>query len=239
MIWWLRAAAGLALAWIVYAASPFVALHSLGRAVEDGDTAAIRRRVNFRGLRVSLMKQIVGTYVDEVGGGKLSPGDRQLAVQAGMQVAQPLVESILSPEFIIDLLDDGWPQAIVAPRAETPAEARPDASPSPAAQADEAHDEPPAVRIGQLLRVSSLGSARQVYAQSELHGFRAIIIALPADRPLADRFRLRLRLTGSTWKLVALEIPDNVLMRLLRRLPERWAPRRDEAAQNRPAAPAQ
>src|SRR5205085_2135047 len=166
MIWWLRAGAGLALAWIVYAASPFVALHSLGRAVEDGDTAAIRRRVNFRGIRVSLMKQIVGTYVDEAGGGKLSPGDRQLAVQAGMQVAEPLVQSLLSPEFIIDLLDDGWPQTVVARPADAPAEARPESLP---AQPEPSADEPPAVRIGQLLRVTSLASAWQVYSQSELH----------------------------------------------------------------------
>jgi len=235
MIWWLRAIAALALAWIVYAASPFVALHSLGRAVEDGDAAAIRRRVNFRGIRVSLMKQIVGTYMDEVGGGKLSPGDRQLAVQAGMQVAEPLVERLLSPEFIIDLLDDGWPQTIVTPRPETPAEARPEPSPAAAAQAaGEPRDDPPTVRVGQLLRVTSLASAWQIYAQSELHGFRAVIIALPADRPVADRFRLRMRLTGSTWKLVALEIPDKVLRRLLHRIPERWQPR-GETAQDRPA----
>jgi hypothetical protein len=220
MIWSLRVAAALAFAWIVYAASPFVALHSLGRAIEDGDAAAILKRVNFRGIRVSLTKQIVTAYVEEAGGTRLGPADRQLAVQAGMQAAGPMVERLVSPEFIIDLLDDGWPQTVdAAPPAaeakEMPAEASP---PQPAGQPDEL----PAVQIGRLLRFRSFGSAWQVYARSELHGFRNVSISLPAEKPAENRFRLRLRLAGTTWKLVSLEIPDEVLRRLLRRIPGNW-----------------
>src|SRR3954468_6587577 len=212
MIWSLRVAAALAFAWIVYAASPFVALHSLGRAIEDGDAAAILKRVNFRGIRVSLTKQIVTAYVEEAGGTRLGPADRQLAVQAGMQAAGPMVERLVSPEFIIDLLDDGWPQtgdaappaagaketpAQGAPRPADPKETRAEASPpQPAGQPDEL----PAVQIGRLLRFRSFGSAWQVYARSELHGFRNVSISLPAEKPAENRFRLRLRLAGTTWK---------------------------------------
>ena len=226
MIWSLRIGAGLALAWLFYLASPFVALHSVGRAVDDGDQALMRQRVNFRAVRVSLLKQIVGAYVDEVGGRGLSATDRQLVVQAGIQVAEPLVDSLLSPAVIIDLLDDGWPQTIAPPLTEAPGETRPEAETSgPVNPTEERNEALPAMRIGRLLRVRSIQSAWRIYALSELHGFRHVLISLPPDKPVAERFRLKLRLTGWTWKLTGIELPQGVLKRLLRRVPEAWSKR--------------
>lgn len=219
MIWGLRVAAGLALAWIVYLASPFMALHALGRAVEEGNVAAIQRRVNFRGIRVSLTRQIVAAYVDEVGGSNLSAGERQLAVKAGMEVAEPIVQRLLSPELILDLLDDGWPQKLAAPQSGP----SPEASPRPSGEnagATQPGESVPSVPIGRLLRINSVQTAYRIYARSELRGFRNVLISLPPGRPLEDRFRLRMRLSGWTWKLISLELPGSVLSRLMRRIPE-------------------
>lgn len=219
MIWSLRTAAALGLAWLIYLASPFVALHSIGKAVENGDLAVIQTRVNFVAVRLSLLKQVVNAYVDEVGGAGLSAADRQLAVQAGWQVAEPIVADLLSPAVIIDLLDDGWPQTIAplqpGERAETARDAADSTLPGDAA---EPREEIPVVRIGRLLRIGSVWSAWQMYRQSELHGFRHVHISVPAGKPLGERFGLRMRLSGSTWKLISIELPDGVLKRLIRRI---------------------
>ena len=110
MRWMLRIGIGLGLAWLVFLASPFVALHGLGRAVETRDVEAVRARVNFRALRLSLLKQVIGAYLDERAGRALGPAERQLAADAGATAADPLVAQLLTPEAIIELLNEGWPK---------------------------------------------------------------------------------------------------------------------------------
>jgi hypothetical protein len=43
-------------------------------------------------------------------------------------------------------------------------------------------------------------------------------VSYPPDRPLENRFRLRLRLRGWTWRLVDLELPGALRERISQRL---------------------
>src|SRR4051812_41075790 len=198
MRWMLRIGIGLGLAWLVFLASPFVALHGLGRAVETRDVEAVRARVNFRALRLSLLKQVIGAYLDERAGRALGPAERQLAADVGATAADPIVAQLLTPEAIIELLNEGWPKGL-----------------RDAVATDEpATREAPPVEPGEIvktMRVASLRGAVRLFRQSELRGFRNLLVSLPSDAPPEQQFRLRLRLVRTTGKLLAIELPDVLL----------------------------
>jgi hypothetical protein len=219
MRWTFRIAGALALGWLLFLASPFVALHSLGRAVEARDVEAVRERVNFRALRLSLMKQVINGYLEERGGRGLGATERQLAADVGATAADPIVSQLLTPEAVIELLND-WPR--------NPTDG---VAPSPP-------DQPPSDRPGSLaraMRVGSIGSAWQLFRQSELRGFRNMLIRLPPDAAADEQVRLRLRLVRTTWRLVGIELPQALLRRLIR---ERAGPaRRGDGAAEPEAAP--
>src|SRR4051812_50121932 len=98
MRWMLRIGIGLGLAWLVFLASPFVALHGLGRAVETRDVEAVRARGNFRALRLSLLKQVIGAYLDERAGRALGPAERPPAARARATAAPPLPPPLPPPQ---------------------------------------------------------------------------------------------------------------------------------------------
>jgi len=210
MRWMLRIGTGLVLAWLVFLASPFVALHGLGRAVETRDVEAVRARVNFRALRLSLLKQVIGAYLDERAGRALGPAERQLAADAGATAADPLVAQLLTPEAIIELLNEGWPKDLRGTiAADEPARRAPSAEPGD---------------VVKTMRVASLRGAMRLFRQSELRGFRNLLVSLPPDAPSEQQFRLRLRLVRTTWKLIGIELPDALLRRAIRDLAGRTAP---------------
>jgi hypothetical protein len=217
MQWSLRIAAAVALAWVAFAASPFVALHNLGRALQERDVAAIRKRVNFPAVRLSLLRQLANAYADEIGGRDLDRGQRQLAMGAAVAVADPIIAQVLTPEAILALLGEGRLQIRLAG-----GELRPDGAPSSGSAAPTA-DEPVVVQtvgVANALSVRSLGSAWRLYANSEMRGFRHILVSAPLRQPPEQQFRLRLRLSGITWRLVSVELPPSVVQRLLRQLPK-------------------
>src|SRR3954452_13163061 len=133
MRWTIRIGAALALLWVAYAVSPYIAAYRLAAAVQARDVEAIRARVDFRALRLSLAKQILAIYLTTTGdGGTSEAAARQLAT-AAVEIAEPLMAQLLSPEVLLDLLDDGWPQSIVAEKpADAPAPGRA-AAPEPEA----------------------------------------------------------------------------------------------------------
>jgi hypothetical protein len=200
MRWIFRIGGVLAVAWLLFLASPFVALHNFAREIEAGDLEAIRERVNFRALRLSLLKQVMGAVVQEKSGRALDAGQRQLAIEIGASVADPLVAQLLTPEAIVELLNGAWPKAL-----------REDDEPS-AAEAT-----PPS--IVRALRMRSFGAVWRLFRNSELRGFRSIVVSLPPDRPPDRQVRLRLRLARGSWKLVNIELPPAILQELARRLP--------------------
>ncbi|HEX8664614.1 MAG TPA: DUF2939 domain-containing protein [Beijerinckiaceae bacterium] len=202
MRWTFRIAAALALAWLLFLASPFVALHSLGRAVAARDVEAVRERVNFRALRLSLMRQVLNVALDERGGRSLGATERQLVADAAATVADPIVSQLLTPEAVIELLNGGWrpreeADGGTASTADSPAAAMPGG-------------------IARAMRVVSPGSAWRLFQQSELRGFRNMFVRLPPNAVGDQQFRLRLRLVRTTWRLVGIELPEAPLRRLVR-----------------------
>ncbi|HEX8165645.1 MAG TPA: DUF2939 domain-containing protein [Beijerinckiaceae bacterium] len=224
MRWTLRIVGALALAWLLFLASPFLALHSLGRAIAARDVEAVRERVNFRALRLSLMRQVLNVALEERGGRALGATERQLAAEAGAAVADPIVSQLLTPEAVIELLNGGWPEVRAAEDAASVSDRSPPARPG---------------RMVEAMRPGSLGSAWRLFRQSELRGFRNMLVRLPPDAPADDQVRLRLRLVRTTWRLVGIELPEAPLKWLIR---ERVAPlRRSDGAKPEarpPEAPA-
>jgi hypothetical protein len=209
--WWL---AGLAvvLLWIAYGISPYVALYRLSQAVQAHDAAAVAQRVNFRTLRLSLTKQALAAAVDGISARRdLSPRERTILTEASGALAEPLVESLVTPETLIDLLDDGWPVRAGLARDGGARETAPGdtTAASPAAPKD---------RNALGLHASTLGQLFALFRSAEPRGFRGMVVSYPPDRPLENRFRLRLRLRGWTWRLVDLELPGALRERISQRL---------------------
>jgi hypothetical protein len=187
MRWTLRISFLLFLAWLAFLVSPFWALYDLSRAVEAKDVARITERVNFTAVRASLSRQIVGAYVDQQDLGAL---DRDFAINAGTSVINPVVEELVTPEALADLLQRGWPPQLPrAGRATSPLR----------------------------LDLGSFGTAWQAFITSETQGFRSITIPLPPGEDRQKQFRLTLRLRGATWRLTGIDLPKTVREALIKR----------------------
>jgi hypothetical protein len=195
MRWALRFGIILVLAWLAFLASPFMAVHSLARAVEARDLAAIEARVNFVSLRGLLVQQIIDAYLKAGSGQEIDPAQRRLAASAGATLADPIVARLATPQALLDLFEDGWPEAVAGLKP-----------------SDDA-------RGGLAMDWASLEQAGRLFAGAETRGFRKIYISLPVDRPQDERFRLYLRLKGTTWRLMGVDLPLSLRQRLVKDLP--------------------
>ncbi|MFC4174334.1 DUF2939 domain-containing protein [Microvirga sp. GCM10011540] len=199
MIWTLRITFLLFIAWIVFLVSPFVALYDLSRAVEAKDVDTITERVNFRALRISLSRQIASEFLKTRDGKEELGGlDPRAAANAGAVMVNPLVEQLVTPQALIDLLEDGWPQAAGNRRGGA---AAPAVSPV-------------------SFDIGSLGQALKLFFTSEGQGFRSVTVPIPVDEPRDKQFRLTLRLSGMTWRLTGVELPQALRQELIRRAPK-------------------
>jgi len=190
MRWTLRISFLLFLAWAIFMVSPFVALYDLSKAVEAKDLDRITERVNFNALRTSLARQILGEYLKTQDLGGL---DRQAAAQAGTATLNPVLEELITPQALIDLLDDGRLQqsgeAAVAGRMFAPLS----------------------------FDAASLDKAWRTFILSETQGFRSITIPVPVDEPKDQQFRITLRLSSTTWRLTGIELPTALKKDLTKR----------------------
>jgi hypothetical protein len=190
MRWTLRISFLLFLAWAIFMVSPFVALYDLSKAIEARDMDRITERVNFNALRVSLARQILGEYLKTQ---DLDGLGQQAAAQAGTAVLNPVLEELITPQAVIDLLDDGQLQQAAGTQG----------------------------RNGGFfplgLDTVSLGKAWQTFIMSETQGFRAITIPLPADEPRDNQFKITLRLRATTWRLTGIELPEPLKEELIKR----------------------
>ncbi|TGD96944.1 DUF2939 domain-containing protein [Methylobacterium nonmethylotrophicum] len=205
--WWLSGLAVL-LMWIAYGISPYVALYRLSLAVQAHDAAAVAERVNFRTLRLSLTKQALAAAVDAIAARRdLSARDRAILTEASGALAEPLVESLVTPETLIDLLDDGWPvRAGLARQGESGPEVT-----GAARDAGKGTD-----HLG--LHAASPAQLFALFRTAEPRGFRGMVVSYPPDRSIENRFRLRLRLRGWTWRVIDLELPTALRERISQRL---------------------
>jgi hypothetical protein len=97
---------------VAYSAWPFVALFDLVGAVRERDLAAVAARVDVGALSRSLSEQIMRGYA-RVAGLPASPLAQQLVISLGAGVADPLVEKMVTPEAVADLIRIGWPVAVL------------------------------------------------------------------------------------------------------------------------------
>jgi hypothetical protein len=194
MRWTIRIGFLALLAWAVFMISPFVALYRLAEAVERRDMAAITERVNFPALRLSISKQIVSEYLRTAGRGQeLDTFERNLATSAGATLADPLVAKLVTPEAVMSLLSGRLPPEAFAGRSSRLA--------------------------GRPLEVGSFGAAVRIFMASQSRGFRNILIALPDGPPKAEQVRLQLRLSGTAWRLLGVELPQAMVTALVKQLP--------------------
>ncbi len=189
MRWTIRVIVVIAVLWAASFAWPYLAVRGLVTAVQSRDVAAINERVNFAALRRSLTEQIFRTYLRLTGREARLGQFRDLAMAATGSIADPMVARLISAEALVDLLATGWPTAVL----------------------------PEKLPAFQGLRSGSLGNAWQLFANSE-HGVRTFSLAVPANAPDSLRFRLQFRLTAWTWKLSAVELPEEIKVRLTQEL---------------------
>lgn len=205
MRWWtipLLAALG----WFAYTLTPFWSLYGLAQAVQTGDVAAVAQRVNFRTLRLSLAKQVSAAIRAE---GAAEPRERQRLADAAAALALPVTEALVTPQNVVDLLDDGWPQALDLP------------------EATNRHDR----RDG--LRIPDAARALRYYLASEMRGFRSVVIAVPPDRPRQEQFRIRMRLHDWGWRLTDIELSEDLRGRIADRISAGLARLRDRSGQEK------
>lgn len=180
---WLAIPLVAALAWLAFTLSPLWSLYDLAQAVRRHDAAYVEGHVNFRTLRLSLVRQITGALRTAVDADPdADPRERQRLGEAAYGIALALAETLVTPETVIDLLDDGWPDTLDLERP-------------PGAGAEG-------------LAVRNPGRLVPYYLAAEMRGFRAVVIPIPPDGPRAERTRIRLRLRGLSWRLVDIEMAD-------------------------------
>ncbi|MDR0225088.1 MAG: DUF2939 domain-containing protein [Burkholderiaceae bacterium] len=91
-------------------ATPYIALHQLGKAVERKDAQAVSAYVDFPALRDSIKTQMMARLNAQMGG--RGPADNPLG-NFGQTLAQGLVsqftEALVSPEGVMLMLEKGKP----------------------------------------------------------------------------------------------------------------------------------
>lgn len=199
----------LALAWFAFTLTPFWALYDLARAVQGGDVGYVERHVNFRTLRLSVIRQAAAAAQS---GAELAPDaeprERQRLLDAAVVLAVPLAETLVTPRTVIDLLDDGMPQSLDFARdGEAPGDPAPSGADAPG------------------LRIDALRRLVPYYLTSEMRGFRTVVIGVPPSAPRARQFRIRLRLRGWTWRLIDIELTGELRERIARKLSLPGSPR--------------
>src|SRR5438477_9807604 len=139
----------LGLIWIGYMAWPVYDLLVLVRAIETRDVERVVRHIYFDAVRISLTNQVVDVYLRRAGI-QIGPLRRNMAAAA---IAHPIVERLISPEAVSQLLSAGWPTPVL-----------------PA---------PPGT-IG--ITTGTIGTVWQIFANSE-YGFARFEVAAPAALP--------------------------------------------------------
>jgi hypothetical protein len=180
------ALAALAALWLAYIVWPFASLFEVVRAAQAGDVAKIEQRVDFPALRRSLTGQLVATYA-RLAGARLDRGGMMAGISSSL--ADPLVEQLVTPAVLAQVMKSGWPKAVLPDQPVGVAGLDPDA----------------------------LGNVWQLYFNSD-YGLGEVRFAVPVREPKAKQFRVRLALSGWTWKLTGLDLPHSLQERLAREL---------------------
>ena len=169
----------LVLVWIGYTAWPLYDLLVLVHAMETRDVGTVTRHVYFDAVRVSLTQQVVAAYVRRTRI-NISPFAQSMAAGA-LGIANPIVEKLISPEALSELIGIGWPVTVGS--------------------------DPPPGTVGITER--TIGTIWQIFKNSE-YGFARFEVSAPSVLPQQQRFRLTFQLLQWRWRLVAVTLPENI-----------------------------
>ena len=112
MRWTLRIGLPLAVLLMAYTVWPFIDLYRLSRAIETRDLATIAERVEMRGVRPSITRQVLSAYLALTGkDAGMGAFGRDLAIGLGASAVQPVLADLASSGQVIGLFIDGWPRA--------------------------------------------------------------------------------------------------------------------------------
>ena len=167
------------LVWIGYTAWPLYELTVLVKAIDTRDLSTAVQHINFDRVRVSLTQQMVTAYFRRSG---IKPGIfAEQAVAAGASVLSPVVNKLVSPEALSDLLAVGWPVAVAG--------------------------NPPPGTVG--INRETLGTAWQIFGASH-YGLGRFEVSAPIELPFENRFRLRFHLLAWRWQLAGVILPEHI-----------------------------
>jgi len=161
---------------------PFAAIYDIALKAEAGDAAGLSERIDFRAVRRSLVRQIIAAYFRLT---KIKVDPTGFTTALAGSIADPIVEKLISPAALTELLRNGWPAAALS-------------------------DRPPGfVGIGS----ANFSNWWALFADSE-YGLSGFSVSLPVEKPQTQRFRVHLALSRRGWKLSGIDLPEDILTKL-------------------------
>jgi hypothetical protein len=176
-----------------YTVWPFVDLYRLGRAIERHDAKAVMAQMELRGIRPSISRQVLATYMRLSGREAKLGGLTSYVVGAGAAFVDPALEEFLAKGRLLDFFTRGLDEALAGTGKSSP-------------------------RFS--LTFHSLGSAWDLYSHSE-YSLGDFYVAVPAGAPKAQRYRIQLHLISGRWKLYGIELPEVVRVKLAQQLKDK------------------
>src|ERR1700712_4122241 len=108
MRWFFATLLALLIGVVIYVGSALVSLRGLAEAARAGDGAAVLARTDMPRLRHSLVDQIVGGYLRQLGRDRpVKPLERMLANTYGATVADAMIAKMLTGENLTRILNRG------------------------------------------------------------------------------------------------------------------------------------
>lgn len=165
----------------------------LASAAQRGDAEAVMERVDLQALIRSLSGQISRAFLDE--NPQLQKPPPRRGVFLNGSAAEMLLRALLTPETIAALLNQGRMSVL-------------------SAGGKDARTVLGMPSLGEALRARPL----EVLMNSHFDGLRSFVVGL--DSP-DGRYRIHLNLSGLTWRLSGVDVPEPILARLTRLIAER------------------
>jgi Protein of unknown function (DUF2939) len=168
---------------VLFFALPLVGFSRFATAVETNNTVALGDRIDPNRLGRSLAPQIVWTYLEKTGRmNVLGRRVSSLVAGASASLADPIMGELVTPEALVSLLTS--------------------------AQVNSGN-----LRIQSKLvplPKGSMGSLWSVFQNGE-YGIGKLTVNLPVSASTTrDQYRVHLELLQWNWKLVAMDLPQNV-----------------------------
>ena len=190
----LRGAVALVILIVAYWAWALAGAAQLASAAERGDAEALIERVDLQALIRSLSGQIARAFADQNPELQKPPPPRQ-GVFLNASAAEMLLRALLTPDNIAALLTQGR-VGVLGPGGKD---------------------------IGTVWGMPSLGEAfnarpLEVLMHSYLDGLRSFVVGL--DSP-EGRYRVHMTLSGLTWLLSGVDIPEPITARLTNLIAQR------------------